>query len=269
MTTVTVPHPSPNLIALDKALSVFDGYTGLVYRNREVSFTVSSDSDVELATSIVNGHDCDIRHFEYAIWKFLPNTPKWAFSDSPVTIDFITGLDRRLHPIYTFNKGRLTKTDYYNVELVNDIEVRELVVTEFNEYVDDSEAIVISRTKTIKWYGNTFVNGEASSWEHGPDIKVMEKVYSFQERLVEGVRRRQNIIGDVKAILLQHLVIHFADMQQALSTSKEYFQSVSKEVYDYTEVNSDSLQSAITACEEPWMSEAVKEQLITTLNYVI
>lgn len=108
--------------------------------------------------------------------------------DDPRTLNYKTGLTTRLNPVYEFDKGRLVKTEWFAPDDQDEYTVHVLTVE--NEYFDNADGSVNRRITTRKWI--------VEDGSFGAFTKVTKKPYSPQLAKREGVRRRTNIVNELR-----------------------------------------------------------------------
>lgn len=123
---------------------------------------------------------------DYKIYAFLDEMPE-NFSITPKNIDYnILGL----HKKRTIVKGELVKIEYYSE--YDGTTYNDLILIEERSYERDANGIIIKRDMTIKWI---FDDDTISA-----DTKHTIKFYSNAEKIDEGIKRRKNIISNLKLI---------------------------------------------------------------------
>lgn len=127
----------------------------------------------------------------YKIWDYVNEPPfnKWH---SPTDLDYKKGLNTRLHPKNTFEKGEMKLREYYATATPNpdgSINFTDLVLKEENDYTRDVAGFAISRQQTISWYRDD------STW--GPDQKITLKYYDGIDKIQEGQTRRGNLVDSL------------------------------------------------------------------------
>lgn len=110
----------------------------------------------------------------------------------PKDIDFNKSLEIRLHPETEpyIVQGELQKTIYYSDVTINQDGSQTFsnpVIEEVFTYIRTPEHFAVKRIHEIKWYNE---DGTLN-----PDTKIIEKFYSPQDSIVEGKRRRGNIVS--------------------------------------------------------------------------
>lgn len=118
-----------------------------------------------------------------------PNTVR-DLSTPPHTLDYITGIDGRLHPTNAVMvDGEVRQIDYYADATMDpatgQVSYDDLVVRESFVYQRDAVGFARGRVQTITWY--------TEDDEPHPSTKQRMKLYEPEESLREGQRRRGNI----------------------------------------------------------------------------
>lgn len=164
----------------------------------------------------------------------------------------LQNIDYRLngyHKKQTFDaKGDLVTLQYYLNYNSGTGEYSDLMVQENRVYERNvTTTILEKRTITIQWFGS----GEEIA------TKVIEKYYSATEGYDANKRARGNLINTASMYLLS---------QVGLTDGKAFLVTVSADISTYIDGNTQPLLDTISASTEPYMTQAIKDQLNTILN---
>ncbi len=130
----------------------------------------------------------------YRIYDYILDPANHDLNFAPQNVDYVRSLAIRLHPIRTFDKGRLVRVCYYDAstldaqgESIPAPNSRKIVCEDY-VYADDASSFVRNRTLTITWLKNDGSDG---------DQKIRTKMYGNLAAKAEGERRRKNIIDRI------------------------------------------------------------------------
>ena len=203
----------------------------------------------------------------YKIWKYVREGVQEDEEQIPFDINYKTGLTIRLHPMRTFVKGVLIEVCYHlNASKNSDgsVSYDEPIIREQFEYVRDAATFAQSRIQTIEWYDE---NGEI-----GPDKKELVKVYEPVEGITEGVRRRTNVIDQLKIDLIGLALGtgNAANVPVAIGLGREIFDQLVKEIQAYIETNDFALATALQNVDLfPWLNSIIPGTPITVRAYIL
>lgn len=131
----------------------------------------------------------------------------------PHNINYKTELKQALYPKRTFVQGELQKVEWYCDQAATD-KVLETSMT----YVRDAFGFATSRTTTRTWFRQ-----DGTSFE---EPKVTEKIYTlnYNDQIVEGKRRRQNIVDGIQLPVMGMLVevLHPTPQVQVLLMGRDF-----------------------------------------------
>lgn len=110
-------------------------------------------------------------------------------------IDYTKDLTQSLYPKRTFVQGELQKVEWFADQALTD-KILQVDIS----YIRDSLGFAVSRTTTRTWYRS---DGSAA-----PETKVTDKLYTINlnEQIVEGHKRRQNIVDGVQIPVMGFLM---------------------------------------------------------------
>lgn len=123
---------------------------------------------------------------EYKLYNYTKDVGPEKFEEAPFGIDYnILGL----HKKRTFNKGELILVEYYGDYDLQTKEYSDLVLKEERTYHRDADLLAYQRDMKVTWY---LIDDSVG------DCKETKKFYAPDESIREGIKRRDNIISNVK-----------------------------------------------------------------------
>lgn len=163
-------------------------------------FTVVSDEEYQ---DYVNQHQAAFDQWneayvnqniakEIKIFDYLTNTVLDK-TIPPLRVDFVTGLDIKLHRKSILVKGECIREEFYADVAVSEtgtVSYSNLIVKEETSYLRNPLGFPVSKTSTISYAlrDGTF----------HPVIKTIKKVYSALEQISEGKTRRGNLVDNLQ-----------------------------------------------------------------------
>jgi hypothetical protein len=130
---------------------------------------------------------------EIKIFDYLENTVLDK-SVPPVRVDFVTGLDIKLHRKSILVKGECIREEFYASVSVNPttgaLTYSNLIVKEETTYTRNSLGFPVSKLSTISYM--------LRDGTYHPTIKTISKVYSSLEQISEGKTRRGNLVDNLQ-----------------------------------------------------------------------
>jgi hypothetical protein len=128
------------------------------------------------------------------IYDFLSNTPINSKYEPPLRVDFVTGLDIKLHRKSILVKGECVREEFYQTATVNPttgaITYSNLIVKEDTTYTRNYLGFPVTKNSVISYAleDNTF----------HPITKSITKMYSQLEQINEGKTRRGNLVDNLQ-----------------------------------------------------------------------
>jgi hypothetical protein len=129
----------------------------------------------------------------WKIYDFVADKKKFNTTQSPIDLDFRSGLTVMLHRKSQVVKGECIKEEYYqncSVDQVGNLTYTNLVVSEHHTFTRDSLGFPVYRASYLKYYDK---NGVASE-----PVKTWVKFYSQLEKIQEGKTRRGNLVDNLQ-----------------------------------------------------------------------
>ena len=126
-----------------------------------------------------------------------------ALEKAPVGLNYKTHLNRSLIPKRTLVQGELQKVEWFADYNQLTKVYGDLVLVVDITYDRDSGGFALRRETTRTWI--------AEDESNASPVKVTEKYYEGAERDKEGIRRRGNIIAQVKVAAAGHLIFGAVD----------------------------------------------------------
>ena len=199
----------------------------------------------------MNVRELGFKIYDYMAEVFGPNRV-----NSPAAIDYKRSLVSNLFPIRTFVKGGLVSVKWYGDEAHTD-----LVISVAISYVRDSNAFVSSRTTERSWVR---YNGEEVL------LKTTKKLYTLDEGIQEGKRRRQNAVDFMKMPMIGRIMAIESLSQELAQIEGVGFMIKHKEGFDnFIETANMSITADIAEeTNYPWLDAlGSREFLIAELTY--
>jgi hypothetical protein len=186
----------------------------------------------------------------------------------PVTVDYTHELTQRLQPILTnVYKGEVRQIIYYESathDAYGQLVGTNPIVKEDFVYVRDVAKMVVSRTLTISWYRN---DGTVH-----PTTKVMEKLYSPQEKIAEGQRLRKNIIDFCQpTVLAMIMATEQVDYNTAITLGAELSNTYSNEINSWVNASRGNtlIQTVLENNTIAWLDNVVDAQGHTIRDHIL
>jgi hypothetical protein len=199
-----------------------------------------------------------------------PKIRAWTAEDGTedvTAVDYIRSLSIRLQPVLTFDKGEVTRRDFFETAVLSNGQVvgTNLVVREDYVYNRDANGIVQSRDLTISWYADDDTVFTS---------KVRSKLYTPMEGLREGKRFRANVIDQLQIdTLFLIMTTEGWDEPTAQAAGASFMFSVQTETTLYVEADDKAtLTAAINAdTTHTWLDNVINPgpPAVTIRDYVI
>lgn len=235
---LTLNHPQTyDLLGEDSAWDAQDLKDNLATVEQAIS-----DGTLELATQADH----------YKVYRYLEHKGEQDCTAAPLSVNFVSGLSIRLHPIHTFTRGRITQTNWYanaGVDANGELEGSDLVVREDFAYTLDAAGLARHRLQTIAWVREDESLG---------DTKVRQKFYDNTQARTEGRRRRRNVIDSVSISTVGlYAQTQQVDIGSAIVATTPFIEDIATELALYIEDGSPVLAQAITNGTEGWLDNPV------------
>lgn len=213
----------------------------------------------------------------FQIYEYVPrpllNRDKLA---PPFDIDYKVGLNRRLVPARVMVKGELQEVTYYAEYDLNEpeeynrykIPVLKVVIT----YVRDSLGFAQYRTTTRQWY---YTDGTLCT--DPAYTKTTSKVYDLRTTIVEGKRRRQNVIDGLLLPVLGMMIqtelpkpgTPFANEADLILEGRRLLASWKPYIIDFVDDSNTSFADIVAAAPETYLDNVVNAQGLTIRAYIL
>ncbi len=265
-----------DLEGLTKELVSLEDHIVSIFNYREKNKTkvtlyeiIPVDVDLEVQ-AIVNDHDETYYQDErfFLIYSLL--SPHKTIDDKkalPFDINYKTEINSRLHPVHTFIHGELQETIYY---LQYDEETKEYsdkILRVTFTYIREG-GFAKKRIANRTW----FYNDGSESIEH----KTCIKYYSNLDAIVEGKRRRSNIINEMSLNVVGYLMaFEGLDLTNATLKARTFGSNLKTEITLFidesikdliTEINDTNLDSTFPFLLGNLGDMTVREKLVFELN---
>jgi hypothetical protein len=190
----------------------------------------------------------------YKIYNYMNCVSPENFTTPPFDYNYnILGLSKKR----IFTKGELDRVDYYGY-VDSGGTYQDLVLSEYREYYR-RDRMVYLRRQTIYWYHDDNTTGST---------KTTDKFYSLEESIKLGVRRRGNIISNLKIE-----IIGLIQMTSGLTNTEatiigmEFLDEFSNEIYKFVEGVEEPLKDKLTTCEHhSWLNADLPGQFGFTIR---
>lgn len=183
-----------------------------------------------------------------------------ALEHAPVGLNYKTHLNRSLIPDRTFVQGELRQVNWYadynpTTEVYSDLILRVDVT-----YTRDAAGFALYRDTTRTWI-------REDDTDAAP-VKTTRKYYNGKDRDLEGIRRRGNIVSQVKTIISAHLMFgavdptDFAQTQAQLDIGRTFYEAREVEAKPFVELSRQDIFSNIAATpatgQDAWLDEVLR-----------
>jgi hypothetical protein len=174
-------------------------------------------------------------------------------------MNYKTHLNRSLYPQRTFVQGELQQIDWFAAYDPTSKVFSDLILRVTVAYERDAVGFALSRTTTRTWYTE---DGSAAE----PN-KVPTKYYFGRERDQEGVKRRTNIVNQIKTAAAGHLVLGAAQpwvpaqAEIKINLGRSYTDARSAKTDSFISVSSKALYEDIlddTLSPDAWLDETLR-----------
>ena len=248
------------------------GFGDNLYCHNDIYYYASLDETdrfftgmAELTVQSEDWHQVHEKWNHFKLYRFIW-IPPHKLDDIPFDVNYITGLTRRLYPIVSYTRGRITRIDYMLEGWLNALgekEGNDLAVREDFEYTLNAGGFAVERTQTIRWYLEDGTEGGS---------KTRHKFYDNKDSREEGRRRRRNVIDilsmDVVGILA---ATHTSgDIPSAVAIGIAYMGALEAETIDFIETSSNALRDAITGdADTSWLNNVIDVNGTTVRDYIV
>lgn len=213
---------------------------------------------------------------EYKIYDYLPKDSRRKNKSTvlPIDIDYKTGLTAKLHPVYTYVKGELQNVEYYGVydesEPVESDRFKEPVVSVDITYERDSLGFAKKRTTNRSWYQK---NGSINKNKK----KTTKKYYDNNMTIVEGKRRRGNIVNNmtlpIMGMLIQTELIKpdttFTTQESLIIEGRRWLASHKPAFIDFVDDSNPTISTEIANDTTSWLDNVIDGEGTTIRDYML
>jgi hypothetical protein len=173
----------------------------------------------------------------------------------PVGLNYVTGIDGRLHPTNAVMvDGEVRQIDYYAEATMDpatgQVSYDDLVVRESFVYQRDAVGFARGRVQTITWY-------REDDTPH-PTTKQRVKFYEPDESLREGYRRRGNITDKLAMDMAGWLMVtqtQLANQQDRLNLGREFMRQHKLSFDMFVEASSAQILYDVTDDTTDWLDD--------------
>lgn len=170
------------ILPLVSNLTTHDG-TAIISFESELT-----EEQLNSLTTLVAAHDpSNLTSKQYKIHAYF-DSRKYNKLSPPVDVDFITGLNIKLHRKSILVKGECQAEEYYTD--YDGTTYSNMIVKESHVFTRDAIGFALRRDTTLQWVKN--------NESLGPVLKTLTKYYSPLERILEGKTRRGNLVDNLQ-----------------------------------------------------------------------
>ncbi|MCK5496484.1 MAG: hypothetical protein KAI80_08745 [Hyphomicrobiaceae bacterium] len=206
------------------------------------------------------------------IYRYLPEG-EWDKLAPPMPVNYRTGLDRRLERKTTRVLGDVVSVEYFGSATFNpngSKSFADRVLIEEYEWTRDPPG-TLSRDITIRW--------DLEDGTTHAEAKTMTRMYSPDERMLAGEKRRKSIITDLKVyvggVLVATQVSDVTDgaqIEAALDLGRDFIRDYSFQIANYEMASDQSLFAAIQSdtahawLDVPTNGGTVRDAVLAAIN---
>ena len=224
----------------------------------------------DLAGYLADKPQLSSRHCK--IYRYLPEGD-WDKLAPPMSVNYRTGLDRRLERKTTRVLGDVVSVEYFGSATFNpngSKSFADRVLIEEYEWKRDPPG-TLSRDITIRW--------DLEDGTTHAEAKTMTRMYSPDERMLAGEKRRKSIITDLKVyvggVLVATQVSDVTDgaqIEAALDLGRDFIRDYSFQIANYEMASDQSLFAAIQSddahawLDVPTNGGTVRDAVLAAIN---
>ncbi len=224
----------------------------------------------DLAGYLADKPQLSSRHCK--IYRYLPEGD-WDKLAPPMSANYRTGLDRRLERKTTRLLGDVVSVEYFGSATFNpngSKSFADRVLIEEYEWTRDPPG-TLSRDITIRW--------DLEDGTTHAEAKTMTRMYSPDERMLAGEKRRKSIITDLKVyvggVLVATQVSDVTDgaqIEAALDLGRGFIRDYSFQIANYEMASDQSLFAAIQSdtahawLDVPTNGGTVRDAVLAAIN---
>lgn len=206
------------------------------------------------------------------IYRYLPDG-EWDKLAPPKSVNYRTGLDRRLERKTTRVLGDVVSVEYFGSATFNangSKSFADRVLIEEYEWTRDPPG-TLSRDITIRW--------DLEDGTTHAEAKTMTRMYSPDERMLAGEKRRKSIITDLKVyvggVLVSTQVSDVTDgaqIEAALDLGRDFIRDYAFQIANYEMASDQSLFAAIQSdtahawLDVPTNGGTVRDAVLAAIN---
>lgn len=268
-----------DIAALDESVRAIlgDALDGIIVTGEDqvVVITIDELSEAQEAAlgDLVDEHDPDDPNTgaHIKLFRYIENAHDLgSVRIPPRSVDYITGLTRRLFRDETFVQGELQSVDYYAEQAVGSNgwpTYSDRILREEMVYTRDSLGFAKSRTTTIIWYREDDAPHELT--------KTLLKPYSLVESQKEGTTRRGNIISDlsltVAGVLMQVLPTNatYPDAQAKIEVGRNFLQEHKIATDMFISAGKRDIVGIVKHAEDAWLAAVIGANGFTVRDLII
>jgi hypothetical protein len=223
-------------------------------------FTGMAELDVDLENWLAISERWDHFKLYRLIW-----VPPHNLESVPYDVDYVTGLTQRLHPVETYERGRIVRIDYFlnaGLDAYGEKYGTDLFVTESFDYTNNAGGFAVSRVQVISWYLEDGTVG---------GTKERHKLYNTKDSRAEGRRRRRNVI-DISSMNVIKLLAGTetgGDINAAVIMGVTFMAGYKLQTEAYLEMATNDLYTAVLSnTTASWLNNVINAEGATIRMYL-
>ena len=185
------------------------------------------------------------------IYNFMSNAPLGNAFEPPFRVDFVTGLDIKLHRKSILVKGECIREEFYESATINPttgaITYSNLIVKEETTYVRNSLGFPISKTAVISY---AMEDGTFHTTK-----KTIIKYYSSLEQIDEGKTRRGNLVDNLQmpciGLISIALLGHPSATPAVILEGRRFLSDYKNEFETFVSASDKTILSCLTDTNNP------------------
>lgn len=209
--------------------------------------------------NVLNDGSLDLRIFRY--FDALGRDKK----SPPMDVDFITGLNTKLHRKCSIVKGEIKSEEFF--AYYDGVTYSVPVVKETHVFTRDSLGFAKSRTTTVEWYMECgLLSEKKKSWV---------KYYDPLQMIEEGIDRRGNIVKFLQPAILQVLFssVQPSEYGNVVLWGRALLNELSDEFNNFVDHSDKTIYTAIASQPildaHPWLLNQIPGAGINILQYIL
>lgn len=199
----------------------------------------------------------DIVDGYFKIYDYTTNVEPTEFNKPPFDLNYdVLGLFKERN----FDKGELFEVNYWGSYDPSGKTYSDLVIKELRTYFRENE-LVVRREMDIVWYYDSGLSGAT---------KHTTKIYTPEESLESGVRRRRQVIANVKITTLGLIqAVSGISIIEAEVAAKPFLNMYALEISQYIEGDEQPLKDILlNSTAFTWLDDVINAQGTRIRDYL-